>query len=137
MQFKNINIVTMKSVKEKHNEQKPRGDSMTDESFIEFQYMLSITSRSKISFMQMYSGKVLDWLSRWLSSKESACQCRRHRRHRFNPWVEKILWKRKWWPTPVFLLGKLHGQRGAWWATVHGVSKSQTWLRDGAHTPKD
>ena len=32
-------------------------------------------------------------------------------RHRFNPWVRKILWRRKWQPTPVFLPGKCHGQR--------------------------
>ena len=30
----------------------------------------------------------------------------------FNPWVRKIPWKRKWQPTPVFLPGKSHGQRG-------------------------
>ena len=30
--------------------------------------------------------------------------------------------------TPVFLPGDSHGQRGGWRATVHGVSKSQTWL---------
>ena len=29
----------------------------------------------------------------------------------FNPWVGKILWRRKWQPTPVFLSGKSHGQR--------------------------
>ena len=45
---------------------------------------------------------------RWCSDKESACQCRRHR---FNPWVGKIPWRRKWHPTPVFLPGKSHGQR--------------------------
>ena len=28
----------------------------------------------------------------WLSSKESACQCRRHR---FDPWIGKILWTSK------------------------------------------
>ena len=27
---------------------------------------------------------------RWLSSKESACQCRTLRKHVFNPWVRKI-----------------------------------------------
>ena len=43
------------------------------------------------------------------SGKESACQCRRHKRLEFNPWVRKILWSRKWLPTPVFLLGKSHG----------------------------
>ena len=40
--------------------------------------------------------------------KESACQCRRCR---FDPWVRKIPWRRKWQPTPVFLPGELHGQR--------------------------
>ena len=28
--------------------------------------------------------------------KESACQCRRCKRHSFNPWVEKIPWKEAW-----------------------------------------
>ena len=117
---------------------------------------------------------------------------------RFDPWVGKILWRRKWQPTPVLLPGKSHGQRnvvvyslwgckeldtterlhlgipggseaiasacnegdlglipesgrspgeghgnqlhysclenpmdrGALWAIVHGVTKSQTWLND-------
>ena len=40
--------------------------------------------------------------------KESTCQCRRHR---FNPWVRKIPWSRKWHPTPLFLPGEFHGQR--------------------------
>ena len=45
-------------------------------------------------------------------------------RHQFNPWVGKIPWRRAWQPTPVFLVGKSHGQRrGVWWATVHGVAK--------------
>ena len=43
--------------------------------------------------------------------KESTCRCRRHKRHGFDPWVGKILWSRKWQPTPVFLPGKFHGQR--------------------------
>ena len=47
----------------------------------------------------------------------------------FNPWVEKIPWRREWLPTPVFLPGEFH--RGAWQATVvHGVTKSQTQLSD-------
>ena len=36
-------------------------------------------------------------------------------------------WRRKWQPFPVFLAGKFL-DRGAWWATVHGIIKSQTWL---------
>ena len=47
-------------------------------------------------------------LPKWLSGKETSCQCRRWR---FNPWVEKIPWRRKWQHIPVFLLGKSHGQR--------------------------
>ena len=43
-------------------------------------------------------------LPRWLSGKESACQCRRHRRCRFNPWVRKIPWSRKWQLIPVSIL---------------------------------
>ena len=41
-------------------------------------------------------------------------------------------WRRKWQTTPVFLPRKFHGQRRA---TVHGVTKSQTWL--STHTGQD
>ena len=34
-----------------------------------------------------------------------------HKRHRFDPWVGKIPWRRAWQSTPVFLLGESHGQR--------------------------
>ena len=43
------------------------------------------------------------------SGKEPTCQCRKHRRCGFTPWVRKIPWRRKWQPTPVFLPGKSHG----------------------------
>ena len=45
------------------------------------------------------------------SGKEHACQCRKHKRCRFNPWVRKIPWRRAQQPTPVFLPGESHGQR--------------------------
>ena len=45
------------------------------------------------------------------SDKEPPCQCRRHKRCRFDSWVRKIPWSGKWQPTPVFLPGKSHGQR--------------------------
>ena len=44
------------------------------------------------------------------SGKEPSCQCIRQRRG-FNPWVQKIPWRRAWQPTPVFLPGESHGQR--------------------------
>ena len=33
------------------------------------------------------------------------------RRRRFDPWVRKTPWRRKWQPTAVFLPGKSNGQR--------------------------
>ena len=51
-------------------------------------------------------------LPRWCSDKKkSTCQCRRCKRHRFDPWVGKIPRSRKWQPPPLGLLGKFHGQR--------------------------
>ena len=47
----------------------------------------------------------LPWL---LSGEESAFQCRRRG---FSPCIGKIPGRRKWQSTPVFLLGKSHGQR--------------------------
>ena len=43
--------------------------------------------------------------------KEPACQCRRCKRLRFDPWVGKIPWGRAWQPTLVFLCGESQGQR--------------------------
>ena len=57
------------------------------------------------------------------SGKERACLCRRCRWLRFNSWVRKISWRRKWQSTSVFLPGKSYRQRSLVWATVHGVSK--------------
>ena len=43
---------------------------------------------------------------RWCRGKESTCQCRRHKRLGFHPSVRRILGRRKWQLTPVFLPGK-------------------------------
>ena len=71
------------------------------------------------------------WRLPRLSHKESTCQCRRCRRCGLDLRVWKISWRKKWQPTPGFLPEKSHGQR-AWWATVRGVAKSKTQLRDWA-----
>ena len=78
---------------------------------------------------------LIDWVSmmwkglpRWLSGQESACQCRSLRRHGFDSWVGKIPWRRPWQPIPVFLPGEPMN-RGVCWATVHGVAKSRTQLK--------
>ena len=76
--------------------------------------LLSTSVSHKLPFKQWASGLGfgsnayrLPW---WPSGKEStnACQCRRCR---FNIWVGKIPWRRKWQATPVFLPGEPHGQR--------------------------
>ena len=53
--------------------------------------------------------------------KNSPCRCRRFR---FNTWVRKITWKRKWQHTPVFLPGKFHGQRRLVGYSPWGCKKS-------------
>jgi len=42
--------------------------------------------------------------------QEPACQCRRRKRWRFNPWDGKIPWRRAQQLTLVFLPGEFHGQ---------------------------
>ena len=61
----------------------------------------------------------------WLSGKESACQCRRHKR-RFDPWIGTIPWRRKWQPTPVFLPGKSHGRGSPVGYSPWGCKESDT-----------
>ena len=73
-------------------------------------------------------------LSMWCSGEAFPCQCRRHNRGGFNPWVGKIPWSKKWQPTPVFLPGKFHEQRSLACYIVHGVAKSQIGLSYRAHT---
>ena len=69
---------------------------------------------------------------RWLSGKESTYQCRRCK---FDPWVRKIPWRRKWQPTPVFLPGKSHGQRGLLGYSPQGKKKSDmTEMIEHVHT---
>ena len=44
----------------------------------------------------------------------------------FDPWVRKILWRRKWQPTPVFLPGESHGQRSLVAYSPWGRKESDT-----------
>ena len=52
-----------------------------------------------------------------------ACQCKRQKRCKFNPWVRKIPWRRNGHPLQYPCLENPM-DRGALQATVHGVSKS-------------
>ena len=73
----------------------------------------------------------VNWFEGFPSNdKESAFQCRRHNRHRFNPWAGKI---------PRLGNGNLlqysclekSMDRGAWQVTIHAVTKSWTQLDAG------
>ena len=79
---------------------------------------------TQVSCMQVDSltseppGKFTKWDSislqgifRWHSGKESASQCRRLKRIRFDPCVGKIPWSREWQLDQLFLPGKFHGPR--------------------------
>ena len=60
-----------------------------------------------------------------VSGEESTIQRRRHRRCRFDPWVGKIPWRRKWQPTPIFLAWKIP------WTEEHGRLQSMGSQRVG------
>ena len=55
--------------------------------------------------------------------KKSCLQCRRHG---FNPWVRKILWRKNWQTLPVFLPGKSRGQRSLAGYSTQGCKESDT-----------
>ena len=67
---------------------------------------------------------------RWHKGEESICQYRGCKRREFDPWIGKILWRRKWQPSPVFLPGKFHGQRSLVGSSPRGCKESDTteWL---------
>ena len=60
------------------------------------------------------------------SGKDSACEYRRLKRG-FDPWVRKIPWRRT--THSSILAWRILTNKRAWWATVHGVAMSQTWLK--------
>ena len=62
-----------------------------------------------------------------VKKKKSSCQCRAHR---FDPWIRKIPWRRKWQPIPVFLAWKSHEQGSLKGYSSWGHKKSQTWLNN-------
>ena len=72
------------------------------------------------------SPRILEWVAYSFSSASSQprnqtgvsgivggffTSCLQCGRPRFNPWVGKIPWRRKWQPSPVFLPGESHGGR--------------------------
>ena len=74
-------------------------------------------------------------LPQWLSGNLPVMCLLRHKGCRFNLWVGKIPWKRKWQPTLVFLPEKSHAQRSLVGYSLKGC-KSWTWLNTHTHTGK-
>ena len=68
------------------------------------------------------------------SDKEPTCQCRRHKRRGFDPWLGKIPWRRARQPTPVFLSRESHGQRSLAGCSPWGHKESDTTERLGIST---
>ena len=79
--------------------------------WLSFSHSLNIFLMSAYIFFSKLSFWPLQGLPRWLSTKESTCQGRRHRRLGFDPWVGKMPWHRKWQATPTLLPGKSYGWR--------------------------
>ena len=73
-------------------------------------------------------------ISLWAIQWQSIClPVQEAQRHGFSAWVWKILWRRKWQPTPVIYLEN-PTDTGAWQVIVPEVTKSQTQL--SSHTNK-
>ena len=56
----------------------------------------------------------------------SSSDSKASKRPRFNPWVGKIPWRRKWQPTVVFLPGKFHGERSLAGYSLWGCKELDT-----------
>ena len=67
------------------------------------------------------------WWLRQLKKNKNICL--QNRRPRFDSWARKMPWRRTWQPTPVLWPGESHEQRRMQ-GTVHGITKSRTWLSD-------
>ena len=69
--------------------------------------------------------------------KEPACQCRKLKRHGFNPWVGKISWRGAWQPISVSLPGEYHGQRRMESYSSRGRQESDVTEQLSTHTRND
>ena len=92
--------------------------------------VISIFSLSSLS-LELWAEKYWLWMLSMWQKKTNGFGALKYERRGF--WVSRLLrkipWRSAWQPTPVFLLGESHGQRSLVGYTVHGVAKSQTWLK--------
>ena len=88
------------------------------------------------SLALLISVSVLAGIPWWFSGLRIHLQCERHSRPGFNPWIRKILWRRQWQPTPVFLPGEFHGKRslGGFIQSMGSQRVRHNWVTECAHT---
>ena len=125
-------------------------DSITDYEFGEWhefgQTLGDSEGQGRLASCSLWVAKSQTWLShwtttvqlsmglsRWLGRKEPTCQCRRHKRLRFDPESGRSAGEGNSNPLQYSCLGNPMN-RGASWAIIHGVAKSRTKLGDWAHT---
>ena len=74
-----------------------------------------------------YSTTLLPGLPWWLRWQIIYLWCRRPR---FNPWVGKIPWRRKWQPSPVFFPGKSQGSLAGYSSWGHKELDMTEWPKN-------
>ena len=108
----------------------------TETISMKLHHLVTYFSAQFITSKPLHKTQVLSTgrLPRWCSGKESACQCKRCRRHRFNPWVEKIPWRRKSHSSILAWLIPWTEKPGR--LLYMGSQKNQTrqWLNTHTHT---
>ena len=107
-------------------------------SFIIFTFILPFPLKSIVlaslyllSFAKYYPD-ILE-LPRWCRGKEFVCQCRRHRRYEFDPWVGKIPLEEEmathfnilaweiWWIEESDGLQSMSLQKSQTWLSIHHI----------------
>ena len=68
------------------------------------------------------------------TDKEPSCQCKRRKRHGFDPGVRKVHWVSAWTPTPVFSLEDPGEQRSLAGHRPWGHKESDTLTQVSTHT---
>ena len=91
-------------------------------------HRFSLVAESRVYSLLWCVGFSLVWLLLLQSSLLLKWQriCLQCRRLGFDLWVGKILWRREWQSTPVFLPGESHGQRSLAGYSPYGHKESDT-----------